>query len=138
MNQKGPGVLEQLMALLALLALAGFAVLAAFIGLTWTPRQTDNLIMAGAAVCGSGLAVFGVVFGLVLGIGLLRRMSQSQSQEPPASTPPALSWREPQPPMLANETEGEWRSVGPAGYDLWDGKDGSFARDLDADIELDL
>lgn len=124
-----------LITLAGLALLAGVGILAAAIGLTWQPENTNQLVIAGAAVCGGGFALLALTLGLFVGIGLYRRLTAdlhggaqrgpSLTLPAPADSPslPALPgsyYREVLPPMLADPEGGEWRTAGPGSYDLWE------------------
>lgn len=123
-NKKAGGALDTLALIAGLAIMASLGILAAAVGLTWQPENTSSLITAGAAICGGGLAVFAAVFGVFVGLAVYRRMSRDeQPQQAPNVYPLPMSasaWREPSPPMISAAAEGEWRSVGSAGYDLWE------------------
>jgi hypothetical protein len=127
----------------------GVGILAFQIGETWEAGDTRALISGFTTACAGGFVVLALVLGLVVGVPLALRAysagawSQrrwddwSQQVSPPAR--PALpaprpTWMETPPQVAAREAEGEWRTLGPAAYDLFDegdaGREGMGNRDF--------
>ena len=117
------GFLAAVFALPALIALAGVGILAWKVGDTWDSRNTDLLVGGTVAACVSGVVLFALIVGAVLGLAALRRTQQSEvpSYPPminvqPSPRPPA--WAE-QPPMLTDKNAGSWQTAGES-YNLWE------------------
>ena len=129
------GFLAAVFALPALIALAGFGMLAFKIGETWDARSTDSLIAGLISVCAGGVFLAALLLALIVGVPLALRAYERGAearqawQEPryralPPAHPP--SWAE-QPPMIEDKNVGSWQSTG-MGYDLWEDEPNTSVR----------
>lgn len=122
-DRKGP--ISTLLAIPVLAIFLGVGILFARIALDWTPGNTQTVIGGGLAICGAGLAVFALVFGILAGIAVYKRLLLDRDSRPPAPGQQMeryqlQPYREPAPPMIsAPGQQGSWLSNGPASYDIW-------------------
>ena len=99
------------------------------IGETWDARSTSALITGLVAVCGGGGVLISMLLALIIGIPFSVRLFRQQQDIGYGPTPPAYPGQEPRqlpgwahsgPPQLADSQAGDWQSLGPGGYDVWE------------------
>lgn len=112
----------------------GVGVLAFQIGETWQTADTRALISGVTTACAGGFVVLALLLGLIVGVPLALRAysagawsqrrwddwSQVSAPSRPALPAPRPTWLETPPQIALKESEGEWRTLGPATYDLFD------------------
>lgn len=119
------GLWARILAVPVLALFLGAGLLFGRIAWDWTAENTQTVIGGGLAICGSSLAVFALIAGLLTGIGLYRKLldrEQRAGAAPPAypRRPWIEDYREPGPPLLtAPDKMGSWASSGPNSYDIW-------------------
>lgn len=135
MDQKN-GIFAQLAAIPILALFLGVAFLAARIAYDWTPELSQTVVGGVLTICAGAVALVGVIFGLLAGIALYKRLNRSREQPeavPPMRTIsgyPVLPYREPGAPQLTDGRQaGSWSSNGPASYDVWEEEPAGWSQD---------
>jgi hypothetical protein len=124
-----------------LLALfGGVGILAFQIGETWQEGDTRALISGLTTACAGGFVVLALLLGLIVGVPLAlraysagawshRRWDDWSQMSPPyrsALPGPRSSgaWLDAPPQVISRDSAGEWRTPGPAAYDLFEAGEG--------------
>lgn len=110
----------------------GVAILAGRIAYDWTPQLSQTVVGGLLTICAGSLSLIAVIIGLLVGIGLYKRISRDRAREMPEAPPasrtiegygyPVLPYREPYAPQLMDGRDklGSWSSNGAASYDVWE------------------
>jgi len=128
MTWKGFAAAVLLAPVLALFA--GVGALSWQIGQAWDVRATESLISAGAMVCLGSVALIGlsvaVPFAVLFAVRGFQGRQDQREIDLPRTQYRALpgghvmpGWAQ-QPPQLEDKSQGDWQSMGPGAYDLWD------------------
>ena len=120
--------------------LGGVGIFAYNVAQTWDSRNTDALISGLVASCGMGGIVMAGLLAAIVGIPMAMRLMDKWRESdafytrargipspwpvttlPLTAKAPEMSYREPQPPLLAAKPpNGSWNSAGANVYDLWE------------------
>jgi hypothetical protein len=122
----GDGIFSRLAAIPILALFIGVAILAAQVGMDWSPQNTDTLLGGLIAVCGAGLGLFGLVFGTFLGLAFYKRLERPSEPSRLGGRAPRVidsPYYAPLPPYQAGrqleDKSGSWSSKGPDSYDIY-------------------
>lgn len=118
-------LLNMLIAVPVLILFLGAGVLLARVAWDWTPETTEYVLGGLLTICGASLGIFALVFGLLAGVAIYRRLQRDatesqretewrQAQRWPGQLPAAA------PPQLEDGSRGSWYTQGPASYDVWE------------------
>lgn len=130
------GIFSKLAAVPILALFLAVAILMGRIGMDWTPSNTETVIGGLLAICGGGIALFGIILGGIVGVAIYARIRRSGQEEemgwrslppmvPPSRTLPGPGqspYYAPLPPVqgdILDDKQGFWRSSGPGSYDVY-------------------
>lgn len=132
------GALSKLVLLAGLALLVGVGVLAFGVAGTWDTRNTDILVSSLATGCVGGLVAIAVILSVLLGVPLAIKLMREQGEQqrlsqntlpgqwqalPPAHRPGLPGWAEQAPQLTGSSDAGQWHTLGPEQYDLWEGQE---------------